>query len=308
MKLKGRNLIQPEDFSINEIDEILSLSQNIIDNPSKYSSVCEGNLLATLFYEPSTRTRFSFEAAMNRLGGRVIGFSEPKSSSTAKGETLEDTMETVSCYADAIVMRHPRAGSALEASRFARVPFINAGDGGNQHPTQTLTDILTIKSLKGKLENHTIGLCGDLKNGRTVHSLVKAMSRYKDTKFVFIAPEELKMPDYIKDAIKGHDYIETNNLDEVIGELDVLYMTRVQQERFENKDEYERLKDYYILTAEKMKKAKSDMLVMHPLPRVNEIDTEVDKDKRAVYFDQAKFGMYVRMALIMKLLGVDANE
>ncbi|MBS6024512.1 MAG: aspartate carbamoyltransferase [Paeniclostridium sordellii] len=308
MKLKGRNLIQPEDFSINEIDEILSLSQNIIDNPSKYSSVCEGNLLATLFYEPSTRTRFSFEAAMNRLGGRVIGFSEPKSSSTAKGETLEDTMETVSCYADAIVMRHPRAGSALEASRFARVPFINAGDGGNQHPTQTLTDILTIKSLKGKLENHTIGLCGDLKNGRTVHSLVKAMSRYKDTKFVFIAPEELKMPDYIKEAIKGHDYIETNNLDEVIGELDVLYMTRVQQERFENKDEYERLKDYYILTAEKMKKAKSDMLVMHPLPRVNEIDTEVDKDKRAVYFDQAKFGMYVRMALMMKLLGVDANE
>lgn len=308
MKLKGRNLIQPEDFSINEIDEIISLSQNIIDNPSKYSSVCEGNLLATLFYEPSTRTRFSFEAAMNRLGGRVIGFSEPKSSSTAKGETLEDTMETVSCYADAIVMRHPRAGSALEASRFARVPFINAGDGGNQHPTQTLTDILTIKSLKGKLENHTIGLCGDLKNGRTVHSLVKAMSRYKDTKFVFIAPEELKMPDYIKEAIKGHNYIETNNLDEVIGELDVLYMTRVQQERFENKDEYERLKDYYILTAEKMKKAKSDMLVMHPLPRVNEIDTEVDKDKRAVYFDQAKFGMYVRMALIMKLLGVDANE
>ena len=308
MKLKGRNLIQPEDFSINEIDEILSLSQNIIDNPSKYSSVCEGNLLATLFYEPSTRTRFSFEAAMNRLGGRVIGFSEPKSSSTAKGETLEDTMETVSCYADAIVMRHPRAGSALEASRFARVPFINAGDGGNQHPTQTLTDILTIQSLKGKLENHTIGLCGDLKNGRTVHSLVKAMSRYKDTKFVFIAPKELKMPDYIKEAIKGHDYIETNNLDEVIGELDVLYMTRVQQERFENKDEYERLKDYYILTAEKMKKAKSDMLVMHPLPRVNEIDTEVDKDKRAVYFDQAKFGMYVRMALIMKLLGVDANE
>ena len=308
MKLKGRNLIQPEDFSINEIDEILSLSQNIIDNPSKYSRVCEGNLLATLFYEPSTRTRFSFEAAMNRLGGRVIGFSEPNSSSTAKGETLEDTMETVSCYADAIVMRHPRAGSALEASRFARVPFINAGDGGNQHPTQTLTDILTIKSLKGKLENHTVGLCGDLKNGRTVHSLVKAMSRYKDTKFVFIAPEELKMPDYIKEAIKGHDYIETNNLDEVIEELDILYMTRVQQERFENKDEYERLKDYYILTAEKMKKAKSDMLVMHPLPRVNEIDTQVDKDKRAVYFDQAKFGMYVRMALIMKLLGVDANE
>ncbi|MEG2985164.1 MAG: aspartate carbamoyltransferase [Peptostreptococcaceae bacterium] len=308
MKLKGRNLIQPEDFSINEIDEILSLSQNIIDNPSKYSHVCEGNLLATLFYEPSTRTRFSFEAAMNRLGGRVIGFSEPNSSSTSKGETLEDTMETVSCYADAIVMRHPRAGSALEASRFARVPFINAGDGGNQHPTQTLTDILTIKSLKGNLENHTIGLCGDLKNGRTVHSLVKAMTRYKNTKFVFISPKELEMPQYIKETIKDHDYVETNSLDEVIKDLDVLYMTRVQRERFEDQEQYDRLKDYYILTTEKMEKAKSDMLVMHPLPRVNEIDTDVDKDERAVYFDQAKFGMYVRMALIMKLLGVDKNE
>ncbi len=308
MKLQGRNLIQPEDFSINEIDEILSLSQNIIDNPSKYSRVCEGNLLATLFYEPSTRTRFSFEAAMNRLGGKVIGFSEPNSSSTAKGETLEDTMETVSCYADAIVMRHPRAGSALEASRFARVPFINAGDGGNQHPTQTLTDILTIKSLKGNLENHTIGLCGDLKNGRTVHSLVKAMARYKNTKFVFISPKELEIPQYIKEFIAGHEYLETNSLDEVIEDLDVLYMTRVQRERFEDQEQYERLKDYYILTTEKMKKAKPDMLVMHPLPRVNEIDTEVDKDDRAVYFDQAKYGMYVRMALIMKLLGVDANE
>ncbi|MGL5712836.1 MAG: aspartate carbamoyltransferase [Paraclostridium sp.] len=308
MKLKGRNLIQPEDFSINEIDEILSLSQNIIDNPSKYSRVCEGNLLATLFYEPSTRTRFSFEAAMNRLGGRVIGFSEPNSSSSAKGETLEDTMETVSCYSDVIVMRHPRAGSAFEASRFARVPFINAGDGGNQHPTQTLTDLLTIKSLKGNLENHTIGLCGDLKNGRTVHSLVKAMSRYKNTKFVFISPNELKMPDYIKEAIEGHEYLETNSLDEVIGSLDVLYMTRVQGERFENQEEYERLKDYYILTPQKMERAREDMLVMHPLPRVNEIDTEVDKDDRAVYFDQARFGMYARMALIMKLLGVDKNE
>ncbi len=245
---------------------------------------------------------------MNRLGGRVIGFSEPNSSSTAKGESLEDTMETVSCYSDLIVMRHPRAGSALEASRFARVPFINAGDGGNQHPTQTLTDILTIKSLKGSLENHTIGLCGDLKNGRTVHSLVKAMARYKNTKFVFIAPDELKMPDYIKEAIKGHAYYETNNLDEVIGSLDVLYMTRVQGERFENQEEYERLKDCYILTPQKMEGARADMLVMHPLPRVNEIDTAVDEDERAVYFDQAKYGMYVRMALIMKLLGVDANE
>ena len=305
MKLKGRNLIQPEDFSIDEIDEILSLSQNIIDNPSKYANVCEGNLLATLFYEPSTRTRFSFEAAMNRLGGRVIGFSEPNSSSTAKGETLEDTMETVSCYSDLIVMRHPRAGSASEASKFARVPFINVGDGGNQHPTQTLTDLLTIKSLKGNLENHTIGICGDLKNGRTVHSLVKAMARYKNTKFVFIAPNELKMPEYIKEAIKGHAYYETNNLDEVIGSLDILYMTRIQGERFENQEEYHRLKDYYILTPKKMEKAREDMLVMHPLPRVNEIDTEIDKDKRAVYFEQARYGMYVRMALIIKLLGVE---
>lgn len=307
MKLKGRNLIQPEDFSVNEIDEILSLSQNIINNPSRYSRACEGNLLATLFYEPSTRTRFSFEAAMNRLGGKVIGFSEPNSSSTAKGETLEDTMETVSCYADAIVMRHPKSGSATQASRFARVPFINAGDGGNQHPTQTLTDILTIKSLKGSLDNHTIGLCGDLKNGRTVHSLTKAMARYKNIKFVFISPKELEMPQYIKEAIAGHEYIETNNLDEVIGELDILYMTRVQRERFESQEQYENLKDYYILTAQKMSRAKSDMLVMHPLPRVNEIDTEVDKDERAVYFDQARYGMYVRMALIMKLLGVEAN-
>ncbi len=308
MNLSGRNLIQPEDFSIDEINQILSLSQKIIDNPSKYSRVCEGNLLATLFYEPSTRTRFSFEAAMNRLGGRVIGFSEPNSSSTAKGETLEDTVQTISCYVDIIAMRHPRAGSALQASKFARVPFINAGDGGNQHPTQTLTDILTIKSLKGNLENHIIGLCGDLKNGRTVHSLVKAMARYKNTKFIFISPKELKIPDYVKEYIKEHNYIETNNLDEVIGDLDILYMTRVQQERFEDKAEYERLKDYYILTIDKMDKAKEDMLVMHPLPRVNEIDKEVDKDSRAVYFKQAQFGMYVRMALIIKLLGVDINE
>jgi aspartate carbamoyltransferase catalytic subunit len=306
MLLKGRTLIQPEDFSVAEIDEILSLSQNIIDDPSKYSRICKGKLLATLFYEPSTRTRLSFESAMCRLGGSIVGFSEPNSSSVSKGESLGDTIRTISCYADIIAMRHPVAGSAAEAASYSEVPFINAGDGENQHPTQTLTDLLTIKSLKGSLENHTIGLCGDLKNGRTVHSLVKAMARYRNTKFVFISPEELKMPNYIKEAIQeqGHAYYETNNLDEVIGSLDVLYMTRVQQERFENKAEYERLKDYYILNKSKMQRASKDMLVMHPLPRVNEIDSDVDNDDRAVYFKQAKYGMFVRMALIMKLLGV----
>ncbi|MEG1311962.1 MAG: aspartate carbamoyltransferase [Romboutsia sp.] len=308
MLLEGRNLIQPEDFSVQEIDEILSLSQNIIKNPSKYSNVCAGKILATLFYEPSTRTRLSFEAAMNRLGGRIIGFSEPNSSSVSKGESLGDTIKTVNCYADAIVMRHPVAGSALDASKYSEIPFINAGDGGNQHPTQTLTDLLTIKSLKGSLENHTIGLCGDLKNGRTVHSLVKAMARYKNVKFIFIAPDELKMPDYIKEAIKGHAYYETNNLDEVIGSLDVLYMTRVQKERFEDEEEYEKLKDCYILNKSKMKYARKDMLVMHPLPRVNEIDADVDDDERAVYFKQAKYGMFVRMALIIKLLGVGVKR
>ena len=305
MLLKGRNLIQSEDFSVEEINQILSLSQNIIENPSKYSRVCEGKLLATLFYEPSTRTRLSFESAMYRLGGSVVGFSEPNSSSVSKGESLGDTIRTVSCYADAIVMRHPVAGSAEEAAKYTEIPFINAGDGGNQHPTQTLTDLLTIKSLKGSLDNHTIGLCGDLKNGRTVHSLVKAMSRYKGTKFIFISPDELKMPKYIKEAIQeqGHAYYETNNLDEVIGSLDILYMTRVQRERFENQEQYEKLKNYYILNKSKMQNAREVMLVMHPLPRVNEIDAEVDFDERAVYFKQAKYGMFVRMALIMKLLG-----
>ena len=289
MLLKGRNLIQSEDFSVEEINQILSLSQNIIENPSKYSRVCEGKLLATLFYEPSTRTRLSFESAMYRLGGSVVGFSEPNSSSVSKGESLGDTIRTVSCYADVIVMRHPVAGSAEEAAKYTEIPFINAGDGGNQHPTQTLTDLLTIKSLKGNLDNHTIGLCGDLKNGRTVHSLVKAMSRYKGTKFIFISPDELKMPKYIKEAIQeqGHAYYETNNLDEVIGSLDILYMTRVQRERFENQEQYEKLKNYYILNKSKMQNAREDMLVMHPLPRVNEIDVEIDFDERAVYFKQA---------------------
>ena len=306
MLLKGRNLVKSEDFSVEEIDQILSLSQNIIENPSKYSRVCEGKLLATLFYEPSTRTRLSFESAMCRLGGSVVGFSEPNSSSVSKGESLGDTIKMVSIYSDIIAMRHPKEGSAKVASMYSDVPVINAGDGGNQHPTQTLTDLLTIKSLKGSLENHTIGLCGDLKNGRTVHSLVKSMSRYKGIKFIFISPDELKMPKYIKDAIQeqGHAYYETDNLDEVIGSLDILYMTRVQRERFENQEQYEKLKNYYILNKSKMQNAREDMLVMHPLPRVNEIDVDVDDDKRAVYFKQAKYGMFVRMALIMKLLGI----
>ena len=306
--LKGRSLIQPKDFSVEEIDEILELSKKIIDNPSKYSRICEGKLMATLFYEPSTRTRLSFESAMKRLGGEVVGFSEPNSSSVSKGESLGDTIRTVSNYVDVIVMRHPQFGAANEAVKYSEVPFINAGDGGNQHPTQTLTDLLTIKSLKGSLENHTIGLCGDLKNGRTVHSLVKAMARYKNTKFVFISPKELEMPEYIKESIKDHEYYETNNLEEVIGKLDLLYMTRIQQERFEDKSEYDRLKDYYILNKNKLNNAKKDMLVMHPLPRVNEIDTDVDDDERAVYFKQAKYGMFVRMALIIKLLGADIDE
>ena len=303
--LKSRNLIQPEDFSVREIDEILNLAEDIMKNPSAYSRVCEGKLMATLFYEPSTRTRLSFEAAMKRLGGEIIGFSEPNSSSVSKGESLADTMRVVSGYVDIIVMRHPIAGAAEEAINYTSVPFINAGDGGNQHPTQTLTDLLTIKSLKGTLNNHTIGLCGDLKHGRTVHSLVNAMIRYENNKFVFISPEELKMPNYIKEKIKSYSYYETTKLDESLNKLDLLYMTRVQQERFADKEEYERLKDTYILDKEKMEHANKKMLVMHPLPRVNEISNDIDSDKRAVYFKQATYGMYVRMALIMKLLGVN---
>ena len=306
--LKSRNLIQPEDFSVREIDEILNLAEDIMKNPSAYSRVCEGKLMATLFYEPSTRTRLSFEAAMKRLGGEIIGFSEPNSSSVAKGESLADTMRVVSGYVDIIVMRHPVAGAAAEAIKYTSVPFINAGDGGNQHPTQTLTDLLTIKSLKGTLNNNTIGLCGDLKHGRTVHSLVKAMTRYEDNRFVFISPEELKMPVYIKDKIKSYSYYETTQLEQSLRNLDLLYMTRVQRERFTDEEEYERLKDTYILDKEKMEHAKEDMLVLHPLPRVNEISTDVDDDERAVYFKQATYGMYVRMALIIKLLGLDIND
>lgn len=305
--MKNRHLINPMDFSIEELDEIFHLAHQIISNPQEYSHVCEGKILATLFYEPSTRTRFSFEAAMMRLGGKILGFSEPNSSSAAKGETLADTIKMVSIYSDIIAMRHPKEGSAKVASMYSTVPVINAGDGGHQHPTQTLTDLLTIKSLKGRLDNHVIGICGDLKYGRTVQSLITAMSRYENIKFVLISPKELRVPQYIREEVLNKnniEFCEVDKIEDVIEELDILYMTRIQKERFFNEDEYIRLKDSYILDAEKMKLAKEDMIVMHPLPRVNEIDIEVDKDDRAAYFKQAEFGMYVRMALMAKLLGV----
>jgi aspartate carbamoyltransferase catalytic subunit len=306
--LINRHLIDPMDFKVEELDEIFSLAEKIIKNPKKYSKICDGKILATLFYEPSTRTRFSFEAAMIRLGGNVLGFSEPNSSSASKGETLADTIKMVSIYSDVIAMRHPKEGAARVASLYSKVPVINAGDGGHQHPTQTLTDLLTIKNLKGNLKNKTIGLCGDLKFGRTVHSLIKAMSRYEGNEFILISPKELKVPDYIKEQVLEKNSIkfrEVEALEDVIEELDILYMTRIQKERFFNEEEYLRLKDSYILNMEKMDKAKSDMIVMHPLPRVNEIDMEVDNDSRSSYFKQAEFGMYVRMALICKLLGVE---
>ena len=305
--MKIRHLIEPRDFSKEELEEIFSLAHQIIANPKAYSNVCDGKILATLFFEPSTRTRFSFEAAMMRLGGKILGFSEPNSSSTAKGETLADTITMVSIYSDIIAMRHPMEGSAKLASMYSNVPIINAGDGGHQHPTQTLTDLLTIKSLKNGLNNHTVGICGDLKYGRTVHSLIKAMVRYEGTKFVLISPKELRIPDYIREEIlmkNNIEFIEVEKLEDVIEDLDILYMTRIQKERFFNEEEYLRLKDSYILDGEKMKLAKDDMIVMHPLPRVNEIAIEVDSDKRACYFKQAEYGMYVRMALIAKLLEV----
>ena len=305
--MKSRHLINPMDLSIGELDEIFTLAHQIIANPNEFSNCCNGKILATLFYEPSTRTRFSFEAAMMRLGGKILGFSEPNSSSAAKGETLADTIKMVSIYSDIIAMRHPKEGSAKVASMYSDVPVINAGDGGHHHPTQTLTDLLTIKSLKGTLHNHVIGICGDLKYGRTVQSLITAMSRYENIKFVLISPKELRIPQYIRQEVLDKNNIEycgVEKIEEVIESLDILYMTRIQKERFFNEDEYLRLKDSYILDARKMDRAKKDMIVMHPLPRVNEIDIEVDKDVRAAYFKQAEFGMYVRMALIAKLLGV----
>ena len=303
----NRHLINPMDFSKDELDEIFKLANQIITNPKEYSHVCEGKILATLFYEPSTRTKFSFEAAMMRLGGKLLGFSEPNSSSVAKGETLADTIKMVSIYSDIIAIRHHMEGSAKVCSIYSDVPVINAGDGGHQHPTQTLTDLLTIKSLKGSLDNHVVGICGDLKHGRTVQSLITAMTRYENIKFILISPKELRVPKYIKEEVlqkNNIEFKEVEKIEDVIDKLDILYMTRIQKERFFNEEEYLRLKDSYILDAQKMKGAKEDMIVMHPLPRVNEIDVEVDKDKRAAYFKQAEYGMYVRMALIAKLLGV----
>lgn len=302
-----RHLIEPMDFTVKELNEIFELAHQIMADPQKFSHICDGKILGTLFYEPSTRTRLSFEAAMMRLGGKILGFSEPNSTSISKGETLADTIKIVSIYSDIIAMRHPKEGAAKVASLYAGVPIINAGDGGHQHPTQTLTDLLTITSLKNGLDNHTIGICGDLKFGRTVHSLIKAMSRYSGNKFVLISPKELAIPQYIREEIlqkNNMEYVEVEKLEDVISDLDILYMTRIQKERFFNEEEYLRLKDSYILDKAKMDMASKDMIVMHPLPRVNEISYEIDDDERACYFKQAEYGMYVRMALMIKLLGV----
>ena len=306
-----KNLIDPHDLSVEEIDGILTLAQKIIDDPDKYSEVCKRKKLATLFFEPSTRTRLSFEAAMLELGGSILGFSSAASSSATKGESVGDTVKIVSCYADIIAMRHPKEGAPMLASMKSDVPIINAGDGGHSHPTQTLTDLLTIKREKGRLDNLTIGLCGDLMFGRTVHSLIKAMSRYEGIKFMLISPDELKIPDYIRTEVLDRNnipYKEVYTMDEVMGELDVLYMTRVQKERFFNEADYIRLKDTYILDSSKLALARPDMSILHPLPRVNEIAVEVDDDPRACYFRQALNGKYVRMALIMTLLGLVPEE
>ena len=300
-----RSVIDILDLSVEEIEELIATSEDIINNPAKYADVCRGTKLATLFFEPSTRTRLSFEAAMYELGGNVIGFSEANSSSAAKGESVADTAKTISCYADIIAMRHPKEGAPYVASLNATIPVINAGDGGHNHPTQTLADLLTISREKGRLTNLTVGFCGDLKFGRTVHSLITALSRYEGIKIVLISPEELKLPSYVKkDVLKknGIDYVQTTDLEAVMPELDILYMTRVQRERFFNEEDYLRLKDSYILTPQKLKNAKEDLSIMHPLPRVNEISVAIDNDPRACYFKQVLNGKYVRMALILKLL------
>jgi aspartate carbamoyltransferase catalytic subunit len=299
--------MSPLDFTTEELDRLFDLAGDIERNPDKYSHICQGKQLATCFYEPSTRTRLSFESAMLSLGGEVLGFSEAASSSAAKGESVSDTIRVISCYADICAMRHPKEGAPMVAMEHSSIPVINAGDGGHQHPTQTLTDLLTIRSLKGRLNNFTIGLCGDLKFGRTVHSLINALIRYDNIKFIFISPEELRIPEYITEKLKelNIDYEEVISLDDVMPKLDLLYMTRVQRERFFNEEDYIRLKDFYILNKAKMAKAKDDMLVLHPLPRVNEISVEVDDDPRAVYFKQALYGKYVRMALIITLLGLN---
>ena len=296
--------MSPLDFTTQELDRLFDLANDIERNKEKYAHACDGKILATCFYEPSTRTRLSFESAMTRLGGRVIGFSDAGSSSASKGESVSDTIRVISCYADICAMRHPKEGAPMVAMERSLIPVINAGDGGHQHPTQTLTDLLTIRSLKGSLGGFTIGLCGDLKFGRTVHSLIHALVRYEDIRFLFISPEELKVPDYITEMLKNKDipYEEVTSLEDVMPRLDLLYMTRVQKERFFNEEDYIRLKDFYILDTAKMELAKPDMLVLHPLPRVNEISVEVDSDPRAAYFKQAQYGVYVRMALILTLL------
>ena len=302
--------MSPLDFSVKELDTLFNLASDIEKHPDKYAHVCDGKKLATCFYEPSTRTRLSFEAAMLNLGGSVLGFSEASSSSAAKGESVSDTIRVISCYADICAIRHPKEGAPMVAASKSLIPVINAGDGGHQHPTQTLTDLLTIRSLHGNLNGFTIGLCGDLKFGRTVHSLIRALLRYNNIHFVFISPEELRIPDYIIDELNEQNatYEEVIKLDDVIGKLDILYMTRVQRERFFNEEDYVRLKNFYILTKEKMEKAKKSCIVLHPLPRVNEISVEVDDDPRACYFKQAQYGVYVRMALIMTLLGLEVKK
>ena len=304
-----RHLMSPLDFTVEELDLLFDLAGDIEANMGKYAHACDGKILATCFYEPSTRTRLSFESAMLSLGGNVLGFSDAGSSSAAKGESVSDTIRTISCFADICAMRHPKEGAPMVAASRSGIPVINAGDGGHQHPTQTLTDLLTIRSLKGRLDNFTIGLCGDLKFGRTVHSLINALVRYEGIKFIFISPEELKVPDYITDMLKEKDipYEEVIRLEAVMPQLDFLYMTRVQRERFFNEEDYVRLKDFYILDKAKMELAKEDMLVLHPLPRVNEISVEVDDDPRAAYFRQVQYGVYVRMALILTLLDIHVD-
>ena len=306
-----RHLIDPLDFSVEEIDSLLALAGDIAADRTKYAEVCHGKKLATLFYEPSTRTRLSFEAAMLNLGGSVLGFATADSSSATKGESIADTIRVISCYADICAMRHPKEGAPLRAARYSGIPVINAGDGGHQHPTQTLTDLMTIRRRKGRLGNLTIGLCGDLKFGRTVHSLIKSLSRYEGVRFLLISPEELRVPDYVINEIlrpKGIPFEEVTSLEESMPKLDILYMTRVQKERFFNEEDYIRLKDTYILTPAKMSLGKPDMAVLHPLPRVNEITLEVDDDPRAAYFEQAQNGVYVRMALILTLLGLAPKQ
>ena len=305
--LKGRHLVEPQDFSIEELESIFELTEEIINKPEDFNSICKGKILSTLFYEPSTRTRFSFEAAMLRLGGEVIGFSEPGSSAVAKGESLADTLRTVGSYVDIIAMRHPNEGAPKHGVKYCPVPMINAGDGGHQHPTQTLTDLFTILQSKSRLDNLTIGCCGDLKFGRTVHSLINAISRYENVKFILVSPEELQIPDYIRKEVfeqNNIEFQEVEKLEGVIEQMDILYMTRVQKERFFNEADYIRLKDSYILDRKELEVAKEDLAILHPLPRVNEIAMEVDDDPRAWYFRQVKNGMYVRMGLILKLLGV----